>query len=247
MAVQLTTGGGFRGNAIEIEFLVTDAPEFEDALFQAVDALPPVWGYAPRDGSPEVERVGSSGDAWRGTQLYAIPREAERAFDEEGPLRDFDAAGDNRPAIKTRSVSVATEQALLTHYLEPPTAYAPTGKTAPDFKGAINVRVSGGEQTVEGTQVGVPKLALREVFEFAEGTIPYSYVDTLAEMIGTTNSATFRGVFAPGRLLLLAAEVNGDFRGRVETLSLQYLIGKHAEGDDAFDIGDVTGIEKKAH
>lgn len=83
---------------------------------------------------------------------------------------------------------IATEQVLFTQALENVGNYAPTGQTAPDFRGAIGVTRDG----ITGTQVPVGTYAWSETHYFDRAAIDDSYRATLAATAGKMNAATFR-------------------------------------------------------
>lgn len=74
----------------------------------------------------------------------------------------------------------------------------PTGLTAPDFKGLINVK----DGTPEGVDVTVPALKLVHSYKWPANVVTHAYCKALAGLVGTTNLATF-DTYAPGELLFL--------------------------------------------
>lgn len=83
---------------------------------------------------------------------------------------------------------IATEQVLFTQALQNVGNYAPTGQTAPDFKGSIGVTRDG----IQGTQVPISTYAWSETHYFDRGFVDDSYRAALAGLAGRMNAATFR-------------------------------------------------------
>jgi hypothetical protein len=123
--------------------------------------------------------------------------------------------------------------------------YAPPGKTAPDFKGAIGVT----HDNVEGVDITVP------VFNFSVSRrIPIaqwsaSYVGTLYSLTGKVNSGGFSVTingntynFAAGECLFLGA--SGDESSASEFVEVNYRFAA-SPNRTGITVGDMTGISKK--
>lgn len=122
------------------------------------------------------------------------------------------------------------------------TRYPATGRTAPDFKGAIGVKNTGRDAEPEGVDIVIPGLKLTATYKWAAGTKDIAYVKAVAGLTGRTNNATFY-TFAAGELLFLG--MTGELTP-VGTNEFQYhfLASANATG---LTIGDITGIIKKGH
>lgn len=122
------------------------------------------------------------------------------------------------------------------------TSYAPSGRTAPDFQGAIGVKNTGKDAEPEGVDVVIPGLKLTATYKWAAGTLDITYVKTVAGLTGRTNNATFYG-FAEGELLFLG--MTGELTP-VGTQEVQYhfLASANATG---LTIGSISSIAKKGH
>ncbi len=84
--------------------------------------------------------------------------------------------------------------------------YAPPGKTAPDFGGAIGVT----HDNVEGVDITVPVYAFSETHYLADAVVTPAYRGTLFNLTGKVNNASFKGL-AAGECLFLGA--SGSKRG----------------------------------
>jgi hypothetical protein len=80
------------------------------------------------------------------------------------------------------------------------------GETPKDFRGAINVQADG---TVEGCDIIVAFLTYAVTYTFDNSSITGTYINTLAQIVGTVNNGAFHG-YAAGELLL--TRVSGQKR-----------------------------------
>lgn len=94
----------------------------------------------------------------------------------------------------------------LTQSLETRARYAPAGKTAPDYKGAIGVTSDG----VEGVDLAVPVYTFSETHTKDDSKVDYPYRGKVFNCTGRTNNAVFKGL-AIGECLFLGA--SGTRRG----------------------------------
>lgn len=120
--------------------------------------------------------------------------------------------------------------------------YAPSGRSAPDFKGAIGIKNTGKDAEPEGVDVVIPGLKLTATYKWSAGALDIAYVKTVAGLTGRTNNAPFYG-FSEGELLFLG--MTGELTP-VGTQEVQYnfLASANATG---LSIGDVSAIAKKGH
>ena len=114
--------------------------------------------------------------------------------------------------------------------------------TATDFKGAINVKESGGKLEVEGADIVIP--ALKHIYHVKHpmAVITEAYSRYLASITGMVNSDVWHG-FQPGEALFLGATGSDgtDVEGEVQ---YQIAAQQNASG---LTIGDIAGIAKKGH
>jgi len=124
----------------------------------------------------------------------------------------------------------------ITQCLSHIASYAPAGKTAPDFKGAIGATAD----SVEGVDITVPVYAFSETHILANSAVTNTYKGKLAALTGKTNNATFKG-FALGEALFLGA--SGSKRGKGDwEISFRFAASPNKTG---LTVGDITGIAKK--
>jgi len=115
-------------------------------------------------------------------------------------------------------------------------SYAPAGKTAPDFKGAIGATAD----SVEGVDITVPVYTFSETHILANSAVTNTYKGKLAALTGKTNNGTFKG-FAIGEALFLGA--SGSKRGKGDwEISFRFATSPNKTG---LTVGDITGIAKK--
>lgn len=115
-------------------------------------------------------------------------------------------------------------------------AYAPPGKTAPDFQGAIGVTAD----SVEGVDITVPVYQFSETHYLAAELITPAYKAALFFLTGKVNGGPFRG-FAPGECLFLGA--SGSKRGLGDwEITFRFAASPNASN---LRVGEITGIAKK--
>ncbi len=121
--------------------------------------------------------------------------------------------------------------------------YNASGRTAPDFKSAIGVKVTGKDAEPEGVEIVTPGLKLTAKYKWPKDTIDIAYVKTVAGLTGFTNNAPWYS-FAQGELLFLGC--SGEIATGVPTeIEYHYLASSNATG---LSIGTaITGIAKKGH
>jgi hypothetical protein len=113
-------------------------------------------------------------------------------------------------------------------------AYALPTKTAPDFKGAINVD----DNSVNGVDIIVPQYNWQEQRYYS--TISSGYQQTLYLLTGKVNSASWHG-YAQGEVLFLGA--GGSRRGSgAWEMNFKFAASPNKTG---IQIGAITGIAKK--
>ncbi len=115
--------------------------------------------------------------------------------------------------------------------------YAPPGKTAPDFKGAIGVTADG----VEGVEVGVSVFKWTETHTLPLAACTMTYGLILAALSHHYNNAPFR-VF-PAGAVIFRGSTGGKKDEDTAEISFSFEAGVHATG---LSCGAITGIEKKA-
>jgi len=163
-------------------------------------------------------------DFWRFTSHYVHPdkKDNNRQLSVGEYTWGFDTMGEDT----TRFVSLAT------------TAYAKTGETARDFKGAINVTTDG----VEGVEVGVSGLKLWIRKRQKRTFISLDYVKLLSDMSQHWNNAPFLG-FEAGELRFTNAT------GQEATDSDPEITYNFIASPNVTDltVGDITVAEKRGH
>jgi hypothetical protein len=118
------------------------------------------------------------------------------------------------------------------------TSYAISGRTAPDFKGSIEV--SDGEP--QGVDVAIPALKLVFTYKWPKGVVTLNDVKAIAGFTGKTNSAPWYG-YQAGELLFLGASGQLDL-----TVPTEIAYNFAASANATVSIGSwITGIQKGGH
>jgi hypothetical protein len=115
-------------------------------------------------------------------------------------------------------------------------SYAPAGKTAPDFKGAVGVT----HDSVEGVDITVPVYNFTETHYLPGSQVTMGYRGDLFGLTGKVNDASFKGLDA-GECLFLGA--SGSKRGGDDwEITFRFAAGPNKTG---LTIGDIVNIDKK--
>lgn len=128
--------------------------------------------------------------------------------------------------------------ARITHAKEHIQSYAPSGKTAPDHKGAINVADDG---RVEGTDIVVPQFKWSEDWTLDAAVANWSYAQVLKALTGKVNAGTFRG-FTAGHVLFEGA-TGGASSQSPDKVQLTFNF-VHQDSATGITVGDITNIQK---
>ncbi len=124
----------------------------------------------------------------------------------------------------------------ITQSLSTVSKYAPAGKTAPDFKGAVGVT----HESVEGVDITVPVYNFSETHYLDDSVVTAAYKVTLFSLTGKVNNAVFKGM-AAGECLFLGA--SGSKRGASDwEITYKFAASPNKTG---MTIGDIVNIAKK--
>ena len=165
----------------------------------------------------EVENVGPY--LWYGT-VYYVPADKQPQ------------TGDDSFTFETGGGTQHITQSLQTVH-----KYAPSGKTAPDFHGAIGVT----HDSVEGVDITVPVYRWSQTHYLSNDVVSDQYKGKLFALTSKTNNATFKGC-AAGEALFMGA--SGSKRVTENDWAVTF---NFAAGPNRTDltVGDITGISKK--
>lgn len=115
-------------------------------------------------------------------------------------------------------------------------SYAPPGKAAPNFQGAIGVTTD----SVEGTDITVPVYSFTETHYLPVAVVTGAYKAALFYLTGKVNDAAFKG-FAIGEVLFQGA--SGSQRGEEDwEITFRFAASPNVTG---LSVGPITGINKK--
>jgi len=219
---QWTTGANL---SVTFSYQVRGTASDVDAKNAMLGEAPSSYQYLTRQAS-QIEPVvmdanNPDGCIWNGTVRYA-----RSSQDSEPP-----ATGDSAFSFDTGGGSQHVTQSIATV-----NKYAPAGKTAPDFKGAVGVT----HDSVEGVDITVPVYNFSETHYLADAAVTGSYKSTLRSLTGRVNNASFKG-FAAGEVLFLGA--SGSKRGEEDwEISFRFAASENRSG---LTVGDISGIDKK--
>lgn len=183
-------------------------------------------GLIREDDSLHVEPVGDN--LWEGKARYSKsefqpPSTGDASF-------SFDTTGGTQHITQSRQTIQK---------------YAPTGKTAPDFGGAIGVT----HDSVEGVDINIPAFAFNVTRYVAPAAMTSTYIASLYALTGKTNSAAWTvnvdGVtltFAAGEALFQG--VSGSKRKSEQDWELNFRFAASPNATN-LTIGSITGIAKK--
>ena len=206
--------------SIELAYVLTGTSDDATAVSTIESNTPTSYqGLLRQDIQLEPEWVdANSGDGqWTVTVRYGLwpqPKQGESVY-------AFDTTGGTQH---------------ITQSIQTVARYAPTGKTAPNFKGAIGVT----HDNVEGVDITVPSCTFSETHYLPATTVTLAYRVTLFRMTGKVNNAAFKGC-AAGECLFLGA--TGTKRGSDDwEITYRFCVSPNREN---ITIGDITGISKK--
>ena len=179
------------GDSADVPYLVFDAADEAEvkAACEGAEGIPEWIGDLKRKEIEIAERVNAT--TWRVVARFQKPSYSWPGGTTPDSRFTFDTGGGTQHI--TQSISTVNR-------------YAPPGKTAPDFGGAIGVT----HDNVEGVDITVPVYAFSETHYLADAVVTPAYRGTLFNLTGKVNSASFKGL-AAGECLFLGA--SGSKRG----------------------------------
>ena len=175
---------------------------------------------------PEWVDTATGDGRWVATVRYGVKKPPE--------------IGETTFSFDTSGGTQHTTQSLSTVH-----SYAPAGKTAPDFKGAVGVT----HDNVEGVDITVPVFNFSVRRRIAIASWSASYVGALYTLTGKVSSGSFTVTihgttyqFAAGEVLFLGA--SGDESSASEWVEVNYRFAA-SPNRTGITVGDITGISKK--
>jgi hypothetical protein len=206
---------GGENPSVELRCKVEGTGDASVAMMTLLWFTPAIYNGLVRQ-TPKIEPDGDSPDVWAASVQY-------------GPKKPPDT-GDSTYQFDTGGGSQHITQSLKTLG-----KYAPPGKVAPDFKGAIGVT----HDNVEGVDITVPVYNFSETHYIATELVTLAYKATLFSLTGKVNKHVFRG-FAPGEVLFVGA--SGAKRGEKDwEITFRFAASPNVVG---LTVGDIVGIAK---
>jgi len=206
--------------SIELVYILTGTADDAAAVATVETAVPLVYQGLFRQGlqlDPEWVNENNNDGQWTATVRYGLwpqPKQGESTY-------SFDTTGGTQHI--TQSIQTVNK-------------YAPTGKTAPDFKGAIGVT----PDNVEGVDITVPACSFAETHYLPTALVTLAYRVALFRLTGKVNDAAFKGC-AAGECLFLGA--TGSKRGADDwEITYRFAVSPNRTN---ISVGEITEIDKK--
>ncbi len=151
-----------------------------------------------------------------------------------GPIPGGLTSGDEGDA-PSFTAEFSTESTTIQQGLAVVNTYTPSGITAVNFNGAINVTSDG----VQGVEIQIPVQQFSLTISILTSNFTTGYQASVARLCGSVNNHTWRG-FAVKEVLFLGMSATGVF-GERTTLTYRFAVSPNVTG---LSIGGITGIEK---
>ena len=171
---------------IELLYVIKGAAEEAAALTVLKATAPATWtvdGKTLVRQTCKVDPVGDGSDWWDGSAQYGRMSSAKKEVGQSS--FSFDTGGGTMHVTQAKA-HIAS--------------YAPSGKTAGSYQGAIGVTLD----AVEGCDIVVPVYNFSETWCFDAEDVTETYKGKLYALTGKTNNAAFRGC-AAGECLFMGA------------------------------------------
>jgi hypothetical protein len=200
-----------------VSFIIQGTDDDVAAVEALLAARPETWDGLPAVSS-DVTQIAAT--IWEGVVNYGIQN--KNYASETESVYSFETGGGNQHV--TQSLATISK-------------YAPSGKTAGDFKGAIGVD----SNSVNGVDIVSPVYSWTEALAFNKAAITSTYKQTLYNLTGKVNNGTWKG-YSAGEVLFMGA--CGSRRGNSDLWEISF---KFAASPNVSNktIGDITGIAKK--
>jgi len=216
-AGQESSGPGSRQVLAYIAFGTSDDKAIKTAI---QNHAPPTYDGLIAE-SYTIDPIGP--DLWDVAVSYVDPSRKQ-----EAPI----TAGSYRHEFSTSGGNVHLTHGLAVR------SYAPTGKTAPNYTGAINVR----NNIVEGCDIISPMMRHTIRKRISRAVITESYINNLAYLTGKVNNAVFRG-YAKGEVLFMGAD--GQQGTEIDPeVSFDFMISRNLSG---LSYGAISNVIKYGH
>jgi len=218
------------------EFFVTgtsDSSEAIEAVRQYIQIyitpptgmvpLAPVARVVKADASEDNSRIDVSVDYVNGNSDYPELAKLKQIEDYSNQL----------------SFNFATANSILLQVALNTTGYAPSGETAPDLKGCINVTNDNGNPEVKG--ISLDEMAGSFSISVTRPSVTMGYLRTLMRAMGKVNSDDIWG-FSAGELRFIG--VSGNQNSSSGSWRINYTLAV-SENQTGLTVGGISGIEKK--
>ena len=214
--------------SVKFKYFVRGTASDTTARVQLLDSAPETYQGKVREDNPNVNPV------WADTESSNGLWECEVVYQPAGalPITPLEV-GESSYSFDTTGGTQHITQSRQTYSAE-----APPDKTAEDFKGAIGVSGEGEKIEVEGVDITMPTYSFSETHIIADESVTGAYKNTLFELTGRVNNATFKG-FAIGEVLFLGAR--GSKRGDGDwEIAFNFAVSKN----EYVNVGDIEMVYK---
>jgi len=205
-----------------MHYMLTGTDDDTIALQLLLNSTPTTYGSLEREQitfEPVEVDTGANTGRWDCRVRYVAPEEVKPEV------------GDSSFSFDTGGGTQHVTQSLQTIQ-----KYAPPGKTAPDFKGAVGVT----HDNVEGVDIVSPVYNFSETHYINDDDVTEAYKGKLFELTGKVNDDFFKG-FIAGECLFMGA--SGSKRGADDwEITFRFAASPNKTG---LTVGDITVAAKK--
>jgi len=200
----------------QVEYIIQNTDDDAAAVSILQSTAPDTWNNLPRV-SCEVAQIAQT--IWEGVARYGFQSNNQQQSESNF---SFETGGGTQHI--TQSLSTISR-------------YAPSGKTAPVFDGAICVD----NNSVNGCDITVPVFTWSDTYIFSTGVVTPTYKQTLFALTGKVNNASWGG-YSAGEVLFMGA--SGSKRGNRGDweIAFKFSASPNITGKT---IGSITNIAKK--
>lgn len=212
--------------------LVWDVPDAKTAFLEVLNAVTPTF----HNGIRTLLLISTGGTRWIGGGKWKVGP-VEYGTEEAAAAA---ASQDEETAIETEfgfDFEIGGETAHITQSLETISKHAPSGQTAPDFKGAINVT----KDNVEGADVPIRSMNFSLTRSYLSDQVDNAFILSIYNLCCCVSTQPFL-FLGPGEALFTGASGSDKGKGLC-TINYKFSGRPNA----TFDVGSIAGISKKGH
>lgn len=224
--------GDISKTSAKFSVLCWDVPDAQTAFLEVLNAAPPTFN----NGIRTLYLISTGSVKWKGGYKYLVGPIEYGTEDAAAAA----AAADPETATEVEfgyDFEIGGGTAHITQSIETISRHAPSGQTAPDFKGAINVT----KDNVEGADIPVRSMSFSLTRTYLTGQINRQFKQTVYGLCCCVSTQPFDD-FDAGEVLFLGASGSDKGKGTC-TVNFKF----QAIPNDTFTVGTIAGISKKGH